>query len=785
MVHKYKDLKVSDTIRQKSGFWSRISVKIILPILLVMSVAAIPLYLVVLKSVDQFASQNISRDIDGLSKTVFGIVDRHYMELLKHMTLNDPLSLRICQVDVIDAIEQFSLGQRVQVVIYEKETKRVLLGRELFASISMDMMLHPGQQNGRDSLYIRDKNYYVRTMDFTPWGWEIILLKKADIYADLTRQVNEVYVTSSFIWFGGTLFLIFYFSRVVTAPLGRIISSIRKGEAPFYQGTREFQFLADSIRDMMNSQGQARNEVESALQQLARASSEIEALLDNSPVGILFCNIAGKIQRVNKEFVLLVGYHAQEQILQADLDMFFSTSINSDFSWEDSIDGLKKGESCERDIQLLRKDQSTLLCHLRGRFVAQDIGTEGVVLTVEDVSRRRKMENELLKIQKLESVGMLAGGIAHDFNNLLAVILGNISLVKNSFPCTEEQYLLLKDSEKAAIRGGDLTQKFLTFSSGGSPVKATASIAELIKESADFTLSGSNVACIYNIPGDLWSVEVDRGQISQVIQNLALNACQAMGEGGTITIDCENVPASSVILQSFSDMQSGDWVMIVFRDTGPGIPEEIIDRVFDPYFSTKPRDFHKGSGLGLSIVHSVVTRHGGKIFAEATSGKGAVFTLYLPARPDKKVRKVTKSQRGEPRDVPVVGSRGRVLVMDDEPLVRLMVSNMLESLGYYFVAVESGEKALDSYRRAMTEKHPFTAVITDLTVPGKMGGEKAVQELLRLDPNAVVIVSSGHRQSPIMAEYARYGFRACMAKPYDLEALESTLDRVCGNNQAS
>ena len=392
----------------------------------------------------------------------------------------------------------------------------------------------------------------------------------------------------------------------------------------------------------------------------------------------------------------------------------------------------------------------------------------GVVLVFRDVSAQRRLEAEMQRTERLESVGLLAGGIAHDFNNLLGGIIGNLSVAKLDLDPAGEMAELLAAVERSALRARELTQQLLTFAKGGAPVKETSSLAELVREWADFALRGSAVQCHYDLAADLWSAAVDRGQISQVIQNLVINAVQAMPAGGAVRIGAANRQVAAGELP----LEQGDYVEIAVADEGVGIPAAHLARIFDPYYTTK----QKGSGLGLATSYSIVANHDGHISVRSSAGEGATFCVYLPAIPD------AQPAPAEEESDPVAG-RGRVLVMDDEQIVCELVERMLERLGYEVEAVSDGAAALALYEERRGQGRPFGAVIMDLTVPGGMGGKEAVVKLLELDPSARAIVSSGYSEDPIMAEFGEYGFSGVIAKPYDIQGMSQVLHQVLGEQE--
>jgi PAS domain S-box-containing protein len=391
----------------------------------------------------------------------------------------------------------------------------------------------------------------------------------------------------------------------------------------------------------------------------------------------------------------------------------------------------------------------------------------GVVLVFRDVSHEHKMEEELLKIRKLESIGVLAGGIAHDFNNILAAILGNIELTTYRITKEDTKSLtLLNDAKKATKRATKLTQQLLTFAKGGDPVREEIILPELITESTDFVLHGSRVACNYSFPDNLWRVDVDSGQIGQVIQNIIINAKHAMPAGGTISIRCDNI--SDAATESLLSVDQGNYVRITLQDTGIGIPREIIDKIFDPYFSTK----QEGSGLGLAICHSIINKHEGYLTVDSIPGKGTNFTIYLPAILHTKV--TSTDTQGVTSPV----KAAKVMIMDDEAMLLDVAQSQLAVLGHEAILVTDGVQAINRYQELQDNNAPVDLVIMDLTIPGGMGGQEAAQKLLQVDPKATIIVASGYSNDPVMADYKEYGFRAAIAKPFDLKELSNTIASV-------
>ena len=392
-----------------------------------------------------------------------------------------------------------------------------------------------------------------------------------------------------------------------------------------------------------------------------------------------------------------------------------------------------------------------------------------LVHVIRDITEHKKMETEVLKAQKLESIGILAGGIAHDFNNLLQAMMGNISLAKMLTNPKEKTFPLLEEAEKASEQAKELSYRLLTFSKGGDPVRCITPVEDILRESVSLCLSGSNVAAKLSLPEDLDPVEVDRGQMNQVFNNLFINAKEAMPEGGTIEISAANVRITG---RTEVPLKEGQYVKISVKDCGTGIPEEHLPKIFDPYFSTKERGSEKGMGLGLAICYSIIAKHGGHIAVESTVGVGTTFRIYLPASAHKTAGGKPRIQGGLP-----AGS-GRVLFMDDDERVRRITGAMLQQVGYAVEFARNGEEAIERYRREKEAGKRIDAVILDLTVQGGMGGEKALRRLLAIDPEIKAVISSGYADDPVMKDFRAYGFVAAIAKPYTVEKLRELLGKL-------
>lgn len=391
----------------------------------------------------------------------------------------------------------------------------------------------------------------------------------------------------------------------------------------------------------------------------------------------------------------------------------------------------------------------------------------GTVIVFQDITEKQQIEQELLKAAKLDSLGILAGGVAHDFNNILAGILANLQLAVIKLKKNQDISKYLDDTIKISRRASDLTKQLLTFAKGGDPVKKAASIAKIVKETVQFALSGSKIKAEFYFAEGLWAVEIDEGQITQVINNLTINAEQAMYTGGIIEIYGENVT-----IETIGQHHPGRYVKLTIKDQGMGISTEIINKIFDPFFTTKKT----GNGLGLSTSYSIIKKHHGYLEVESSPGMGTIFYIYLPASIEELSIKESKMEL-------VTSGEARILLMDDEDTIRNIGGEMLSCFGYRVTLARNGQEAVDIYQHAMKVGEPFDAVIMDLTVPGGLGGIETISILRRIDPEINAIISSGYASDPVMSDYERYGFRGVVIKPYKIDELNAVINQVIERKQ--
>jgi len=501
---------------------------------------------------------------------------------------------------------------------------------------------------------------------------------------------------------------------------------------------------------------------------LAREKEQLSVTLRSIGDGVITSDAAGAVIMINRTAEHLTGWIHQEAVGKTLEEVFHAVNEEGSQKRVDPLaDGLKRLPAPRPETQavLVAKDGTRRLIGWTSAPINDpQSNVVGVVIVFRDITERQALQDELVKGEKLESLGILAGGIAHDFNNILTAVAGNISLAKLDVPSESEVFHRLAEAENAAMRATHLTHQLLTFSKGGLPIRNITSVHELLLEWTAFALRGSKVRCEFDIEPELWSAEIDTGQISQVISNLVINAEQAMPKGGTLHICARNYTVGKAASPA---LKPGQYIKITVRDEGVGIPPENLKRVFDPYFTTK----EKGSGLGLTSAYSAIKRHDGRITVESRLSEGTTFTIFLPASPSRKPDKIAIV------DPPANGT-GRILLMDDDDAVRELAARMLKFLGYEVCTASEGTQAVRLYGNSRDEGRPFDAVIMDLTIPGGMGGAEAITLLRRLDPQIRAIVSSGYSNDPIMANFRDYGFSGVLCKPFSAEHMGEVLKQV-------
>ncbi|MDT8287311.1 MAG: PAS domain S-box protein, partial [Elusimicrobiales bacterium] len=515
-----------------------------------------------------------------------------------------------------------------------------------------------------------------------------------------------------------------------------------------YKGKPHIVSIARDIRDLRRTEAALR-----------KSEETFRHLVENAPDGI-FIQLEEKLEYLNPEAVRILGAGSEDELKGTSIFDRFHPDFHD--TVRERVDLLMKEKKRVPEIEevCLRLDGSRFPAMISAVPFEKD-GKKGAIVTIRDITERKRMEEDLLKSQKIESLGMLAGGIAHDFNNILTGITANLSMLLSRTGRQGDEGEALNEALAAANTAKGLTRQLLAFSEGGKPVKKEIDAGKAVSEAAHLALRGTPCSLDLKVAPDLWSIEADETQLAQVIVNLCSNAAQAMPGGGRLIISAANAE------------RGGDpFIEVSVADAGTGIPGKYLESIFDPYFTTKKQ----GHGLGLPMAYSIVKGHGGEISVVSESGKGSIFTISLPAtgrRP---------GPAAAPAAAPVSGS-GRILVMDDEEVVLKAARRMITSLGYECALAEDGAGALAIYDSAAAEGNPFDAVIMDLTIQGGMGGREAVAELRKKHPGAKVIASSGYAAGTPVSEYAAMGFDGLLAKPYNYEELASLLKKLTSGDK--
>ncbi len=502
--------------------------------------------------------------------------------------------------------------------------------------------------------------------------------------------------------------------------------------------------------------------------ELQFSNSLLNSLLENTLDGVLVVGPGNQIMLMNSRFKKM--WSIPEEVAQLMDDNIQLKSVVNQIEDPDAflarVNEIYRNREtvCREEIKL--KDgrvfdrYTTPLLDHNGSYL-------GRVWYFRDITEDIIKEEEQLRHRKLESIGILAGGIAHDFNNILTAVIGNINMASILSPAGSDSVKFLKEAEKAALRAKDLTYKLLTFSKGGSPVKDTASIKQVLEDTVELCLSGSNIQPVFTFEPGLWTAIFDKEQIAQAVNNLIINAKESMPEGGQVNIECTNFRHEG---NRIPNLDEGLYIKVAIADHGNGISPEDIDKIFDPYFTTRSLDNFKGRGLGLYIAHSIITRHGGTVTVKSVPGAGATFTFYVPSNgvPD-------EQKKAEP-EAPEASRK--ILVMDDDPMVRKLALEMLTSLGYHAVCAEDGNEAISLFRKAQADGRPFDGLLLDLTIPGGRGGMEILQEIRKINPEIKAIVSSGYATDPVMTRYSNFGFDQVLQKPYRMNELAEVMNNL-------
>jgi len=545
-----------------------------------------------------------------------------------------------------------------------------------------------------------------------------------------------------------------------------LIHTIEK-KGPIEKGVQAVEITASSLKD---SGGNVIAGIEvvrnitlrkKTEENLRRAEEQFRTLVEEALVGIYIYQ-DGFFPYVNPKAAEIFGY-TQEEISSKPLDSLIAAD-----SLPSSIENIRKllGGEAERAhnfVSAIRKDGTII------EIETQSLRTEykdkpAIMGTFIDITERKKTETAARTFQRLESLSAFASGIALEYNNILTAIIGNLALAKMYAKPGYEVFDVLTEAEKASIRAKDLTSQLLSFSEGGSPVKKILYLQELAKDLLTLAGDGKAMKVETTLPDNLWPVEVDESQVGQAINSLLINARDAAPEGGTIRISADNVPLGP---SSALPLSQGRYVMLAIEDQGESKSDKELQTIFDPFLTGQK----EVGSLGLANAYTIVRKHNGIITADASPGGGTIYRVYLPAAKE-------KSPVPSGSFVTSQSRRGRILVMDDEEIVRIVVSRLLQQCGYETELAKEGVEMLRLYREAKEARKTFEAVILDLIIQDGMGGQEAIKHLLAYDPHVKVIVSSGYSHNPIMTNYREYGFVGFLPKPYKLDELRRVMSEV-------
>lgn len=497
--------------------------------------------------------------------------------------------------------------------------------------------------------------------------------------------------------------------------------------------------------------------IESAL----KSSNEaFKIIFDNTSLGVYIADIHGNILDANKTLLKLLGSPSLEATKKINI-LKFQPLIDNGYSalFKKCIKD-KETLSFEVSYKSFWGKESVFFAHIIPQLDINN-NVQYIYTIMNDITEQKNKEEELIKNQKLKSIGILAGGIAHDFNNLLNALFGNLSLMKYSLEDNHPALELLESAELSIERAKSLTKQLLIFSKGGEPILSIVNMNSFIKEIVLFHLTGSNVKPVFKIDENINAIKADKGQIEQVLSNIVINAIQAMPNGGILSVSISN---TSLAENNSVNLKAGEYLEISLKDTGSGISKEYLPSIFDPYFTTK----EQGNGLGLATSYSIIDKHKGAITVDSEIGVGTKFTIFLPAIKNveiinNKLNKIIKKDNNQNIE------KLNILIMDDEYIIRKLLIKMLSFLGHDVIATSKGEEAIEEYSKAINNNKKFDLVITDLTIPGGLGGKETAKKILEINPETSCIVSSGYSNDPIMANYQEYGFVGALEKPYTLD----------------
>lgn len=782
---------------QFNNFHKSLPTRIMIPVVTAICLVGAGLYVFVLRAVSDFADQQIREGLQELSSEVYDICDHHLTVLMQSGQMDNPKAIRIHQALSIGMIEDYAKRNHLGCLITEKNTQQERLSLNLQPTLKERITPHANELVSA-ALQVDNQTYYFQHMEFNPWDWHIDLVKSGSEYEPLIRRVKLAYLITAALLILAVVFILVIIKNLLQKPLNQIISAIQQGKRPIYRGINEFEFLSGNLAGMMKSL-EERNEWIKELYHTAItnrgadffqsiAESVTEALgLDTlvlttekqaenrfqkiaccrsrqssyDPVLIFTQSPFAQIAAQKQPLILPTGAAQQYPGLHDLSDEPVETLIGVPFFNRNAeVIGMVLAFGPEKEFG----DWELNLIKTAGQMVAAEHEF------LEKEQEQKNYRNHVFRIQKLESLGILAGGIAHDFNNLLMGIQGNCSLMLLDAAKGQPEYQHLTNIEEYVQRGILLTRQLLGLARGGKYLVKPTDINELIRSTVTvFGRTRKELTIHESYQGQPWTVEVDRGQIEQVLLNLLINACQAMPSGGDLLIETRNVILDQEYTHRFSAL-AGKYVKISIKDSGIGMDKSIQEKIFDPFFTTKEKDL--GTGLGLASAYGIVKNHGGIIEVESEPGQGATFTIFLPFS-GKDAEKMI-----QPKQCIATGNE-TILLIDDENMVIDVGRRLLEKLGYQVLTASSGRAAVDIFEK---EHARIELVILDMIMP-EMGGSETFDRLRAIDAGIRVLLSSGYNIDGQATEILNRGCMGFIQKPFTLTQLSAKVREILGTGR--
>ncbi len=732
---------------------NRLFVKIIVPIVVLMMVLGASLYFVVIRTVHDFAGQNIEDDLGDLSRQLFDVVDRGLMELVESGKVDDQVALRIKQVDCLDILERYSFSLHFKLIVSTNQDRTLLLTSDFSGPLKAGEILqrYQGQKDDGSLLQIADDEFHVRQFYFAPWDWNFLVMKDRHTYAALTLKVQQVYQTSAVLLLVGTILLVIYLLRSIRMPIASIISSVSQGKAPDYRGTYEFEFLSQAISEMMRS--------------LQNSEERNRIILDNAPVGMALVTKGGWIKELNKAACGISGYSREEISGVNVVEMYENPEERKEILAETSRQTVARTK-----VNWKRKDGTPYV----GFFTTVDLKINDEPLTLvmfEDITQLQEAEQEkasmevkLRRAQKMEAIGMMAGGVAHDLNNILSGIVSYPNLMLLDLPEDSPLRRPIKMIEESGMRASSVVADLLTVARGVASVKKIINLNTLV---GDYLQSAELQQPLLRRPGltvttafsaDLLNVRCSTVHLQKCLLNLIMNAMEAIGAKGIINVKTVNTYVDKAI-KGYEDVLQGEYVVLSISDNGSGISTQDREHIFEPFYSKKVMG-RSGTGLGLAVVWNTMQDHNGYIDV-VSSTAGTRFDLYFPAS-----RERLEHQEEELLPAEISGKGQTILVIDDEEHQRYIACGILARLGYQPHAEAGGEEAV-----IYLQEHAVDLVLLDMIMAPGMNGRQTYEQILALHPGQKAVIASGFSATDEVKKAQSLGAGSFLKKPYTLVQL--------------